>query len=830
MRVQKPKKLKRSALEKTRTVLGEKIRESAVSVLPILVIVVILCLCIVPMRTDLLLTFLIGALLLTVGMGLFSLGAEQSMTLIGSRIGTALTKTKNLPLILGVSFLLGFAITVAEPDLQVLAGTVPHIEKTVLLAVVGAGVGLFMSLCMVRILYGIRLRWVLLVCYAIVFALAAFTDKNFLSIAFDSGGVTTGPMTVPFILALGLGVSNIRSDSGAKADSFGLVALCSIGPILAVLILGLFYRDSSGVAELTEISYASTTVIGSAFLGAIPVYLKEMAVAMLPIVGIFLIFQLAMFRMNRRSFWKIMVGILYTYVGLVLFLTGVNVGFSSLGAELGAALAEGDRSWLLIPLAALLGWFIISAEPAVGVLEKQIEDVSAGAIPGKTIKASLSVAIALAMAFSMLRVVTGISLLWFIAPGYALALILSFFVPDIYTAIAFDSGGVASGPMTATFMLQFMMGTSIALGGDVLCDAFGVVALVAMMPLLSIQAVGFYAGFAEDTFLPGETDVLGEVISLLSELWLSPATRGGLFLPAYVDSEREQLVERIERVKNDKRSWAFRRLRENMCAYEDYATGAYGTADEAGSIHYVKLTKHYKELLAVSPMEIFYCGSRPGKEVAAMLREAFALLPRGEIDLDLGTDIRMNAVEEKPRYFTEEDEISQGVLAVGFRLGECMDDPDPAKLAVFNAVYGAGVTSKLFQNVREKLSLCYYAFSSTDTLKGIMAVLSGIEVDKYDETLSEILAQLDAVRAGDISEAELAAARRSVANDLRTGADSPYYLADFYLRETVQGTDATPDDIAALAETVTAENVAAIARGVELDAVYFLRGEEAEAE
>ena len=494
MRVQKPKKIKRSALEKTRTVLGEKIRESAVSVLPILVIVVILCLCIVPMRTDLLLTFLIGALLLTVGMGLFSLGAEQSMTLIGSRIGTALTKTKNLPLILGVSFLLGFAITVAEPDLQVLAGTVPHIEKTVLLAVVGAGVGLFMSLCMVRILYGIRLRWVLLVCYAIVFALAAFTDKNFLSIAFDSGGVTTGPMTVPFILALGLGVSNIRSDSGAKADSFGLVALCSIGPILAVLILGLFYRDSSGVAELTEVSYASTTVIGSAFLGAIPVYLKEMAVAMLPIVAIFLVFQLALLRLNRRSLAKILIGILYTYVGLVLFLTGVNIGFSALGAELGAALA-GNMSWLLIPLAMLLGWFIISAEPAVGVLEKQIEEVSAGAIPGRAIKLSLSVAISLAMGISMLRVLTGISILWFLVPGYALALGLSFFVPDIYTAIAFDSGGVASGPMTATFMLQFVMGASIAVGGNVLRDAFGVVAMVAMLPLLSIQAVGFIYEF-----------------------------------------------------------------------------------------------------------------------------------------------------------------------------------------------------------------------------------------------------------------------------------------------------------------------------------------------
>lgn len=345
-----------------------------------------------------------------------------------------------------------------------------------------------------------------------------------------------------------------------------------------------------------------------------------------------------------------------------------------------------------------------------------------------------------------------------------------------------------------------------------------------------IQAVGFYAGFPEDRCLPGETDVLGAIVSLLGELWLSPATRGGLLLPAYVDSEREKLIERIESVRNDKSSWAFQRLRENMCAFEDYAVGACGTADEAENIHYVKLTRHYKELLGAAPMEFFYCGSRPGEEVAAMLREAFALLPRGEIDLDLGTDIRMNAVEEKPRYFAETDEVSQGVLAVGFRLGECMDEPDPAKLAVFNAVYGAGVTSKLFLNVREKLSLCYYAFSNTDALKGIMAVLSGIEFDKYDKALREILAQLDAVRAGDISDAELAAARRAVANDLHTGADSPYYLADFYLREAVQGLDASPDDIAALAETVTAEDVAAIARGVELDAVYFLRGEEAEAE
>ena len=490
--MQKNKKIRKYAIEKTRTLLSEKLRESLFSCLPILIIVAILCLFLVPMQPSLLLTFLVGALLLVTGMGLFSLGAEQSMTHIGTKIGTALTKTKNLPLILGVSFLLGFAITVAEPDLQVLADTVPHIEKTALLAVVGAGVGFFMALCMIRILYGIKLRWVLIICYAIVFALAAFTDKDFLSIAFDSGGVTTGPMTVPFILALGLGVTNIRSDSSAKADSFGLVALCSIGPILAVLILGLFYGKSSGVTEISMAAYESTTAIGGAFLTEIPHELRDMAVSMLPIIVIFLLFQLFMFRMNRRSFAKIIIGIIYTYIGLVLFLTGVNVGFSSLGAALGAVMAEGGKSFLLIPLAGILGWFIISAEPAVGVLEHQIEEVSAGAIPGKTIKISLSVAIALAMAFAMLRVITGMSLLWFIVPGYVIAILLSFFVPNIYTAIAFDSGGVASGPMTATFMLQFMMGASTSLGGNVLADAFGVVALVAMMPLLSIQAVGFY--------------------------------------------------------------------------------------------------------------------------------------------------------------------------------------------------------------------------------------------------------------------------------------------------------------------------------------------------
>ena len=469
----------------------EKIIESASSILPIVAVVLILSLTISPLPTDLMFSFIVGTLFLFLGMGLFSLGAELSMNPIGSKIGTALTASKNVFLILLVSFILGFAVTIAEPDLQVLAETVPHIPKYLLLIVVGTGVGFFLSVCMLRILTGAKLRYILLGCYAIIFALAAITDVDFLGIAFDSGGVTTGPMTVPFILAFGVGVANIRSDKGAEADSFGLVSLCSVGPILSVLLLGLFSSKKSGVVEITDVSYTNTSQIGTAYFSAVPTYMKEVALALVPIIVIFILFQIFSLHLSRRSFVKICIGLLYTYVGLVLFLTGVNVGFSALGAVLGKAVSTGWTKYLLIPISALLGWFVISAEPAVVVLEKQIEEVSAGAISGKSIKYSLSVAIALAMGLSMLRVVTGISLMWFLVPGYAIALILSFFVPDIYTAIVFDSGGVASGPMTATFMLQFVIGACSALGGNILTDAFGLVAMVAMMPLLSIQTIGF---------------------------------------------------------------------------------------------------------------------------------------------------------------------------------------------------------------------------------------------------------------------------------------------------------------------------------------------------
>ena len=483
--------------------------------LPIVVIVALLCLFVTPIQPSLLLAFLIGTLMIIVGMGLFTQGAETSMTVIGNRIGAALTKSKKLWLILVVSFILGVAVTVSEPDLQVLAQTVPHIDNVVLILTVGIGVGFFLTVCMLRIFLGIKLRWLLLGFYVLVFVLAALADKNYLCIAFDAGGVTTGPMTVPFIFALGVGVANMRFDRDAGSDSFGLVALCSVGPILFVLLLGFLYPNADGVTSVTTVDWSSTTEIGMAYIEAIPHYFVETSLALLPIVAIFLVFQFFALKMQARPFFKICWGILFTYVGLVLFLTGVNVGFSSLGAVLGSALYEGWTRYLLIPLAMCLGWFIISAEPAVYVLQKQIESVSSGAIPGKAIKYSLSVAIAIAMGIAMLRVITGISIMWFVVPGYAIALILTFFVPDIYTAIAFDSGGVASGPMTATFMLQFLIGVCSAAGGNILTDAFGIVATVAMMPLISIQIVGFIYGRKKTTAQTEDVAPDDEII----ELW-----------------------------------------------------------------------------------------------------------------------------------------------------------------------------------------------------------------------------------------------------------------------------------------------------------------------
>ena len=469
----------------------EKLKEAAASVLPVSAIVAVLCLVLVPVDVGLMLSFLFGSALLILGMGMFTLGAEVSMTRIGNLIGARMTKSKKLWFILVVSLLLGIAITMAEPDLQVLAANVPALDKTALILTVSVGVGLFLVLCMVRILFRISLRRLLIICYALVFLGAFLSEQGMLSVAFDSGGVTTGPMTVPFIMALGVGVASIRSDENAKSDSFGLVALCSIGPVLAVMLLGIIYRpDTAASAEIAVSRIETSVQLGADYLHALPHYIAEIAMALLPIFVFFLLFQVFALRLRKLPFVKILIGMAYTFLGLVLFLTGVNVGFSPLGYVLGGAMVEQGLSWLLVPLAMLMGWFIIDAEPAVYILNKQVEELTSGAISAKAMGMSLSIAVALANGLAMVRVLTGAPILYFVVPGYLIALALTFFVPPTFTAIAFDSGGVASGPLTATFMLPLAMGACTAAGGSVMTDAFGIVALVAMMPLITVQIMG----------------------------------------------------------------------------------------------------------------------------------------------------------------------------------------------------------------------------------------------------------------------------------------------------------------------------------------------------
>lgn len=340
-----------------------------------------------------------------------------------------------------------------------------------------------------------------------------------------------------------------------------------------------------------------------------------------------------------------------------------------------------------------------------------------------------------------------------------------------------------------------------------------------------IQAVGFYASFVDDAYLPaGEGGLLEDVASLLGEMLLSPVTRGGLLLPQYVESEKEKLLEDIRARVNDKISYSTQRMIELMCPAEDYATDILGTEQTAESIGYVSLTKHYRRLLASAPIEIFYCGAAAAGRVEAALADCLMTLPRGELDPELGTDVRMNTLEEEPRYVTETLDVAQGKLAIGFRLGTCMEEPDIPAIRVMNAVFGGGVSSKLFMNVRERLSLCYFASSAVDVIKGVMLVVSGIEAENYETALGEIFRQLDAVRAGDISAEELAAAKISLAGDLMAKSDSAGELEGFWMGQNILGLSYGPEELAALIEDVTAEDVAAAANSVLCDMVYFMKG------
>ena len=494
--------------------LKEKISESLTSVLPVTVIVLLLSFTLAPMPTGTLMLFLLGAAMLIVGMGFFSLGADMAMMPIGEQMGGKLGGGWRLASVALICFLIGTVVTIAEPDLQVLAKQVPSVPDAVIILSVAAGVGLFLVVSMLRTRFGLPLAPTLVGLYALVFGLSIFVPNEFLAVAFDAGGVTTGPITVPFLMALGSGMVGVQGKDG---DNFGMVALCSVGPILMVMLLGVCYQS-------TEIAYTPFAIpfvrdsqeVGQQFLQGLPAYMKEVALGLLPILVFFAVFQLASIRLKRRSVIKILVGAGYTYIGLVLFLTGANVGFMPAGSFLGRTLAGLPEYWLLVPIGMVVGWFIVAAEPAVHVLNRQVEDVTSGAIPQRAIGLAMSVGVSVSIGLAMLRVCLGIPIYFLVVPGYGLALLLTRFVPNMFTAIAFDSGGVASGPMTATFLLPLTMGACEALGRDILTDAFGVVAMVAMTPLITIQLLGLLYQHKLRRTAAGEVQI--QTLELVSDI------------------------------------------------------------------------------------------------------------------------------------------------------------------------------------------------------------------------------------------------------------------------------------------------------------------------
>ena len=469
-----------------------KLHESAISVVPVMALVVFLHYTIAPMGEGRLAPFLIGGGLLIFGLTVFLIGAELGLAPFGQRVGSALTHKRNLPLLLIASFAIGFVVTVAEPDVQVLAMQVhavePSVNKSMLVFMIAVGVGAFLVVGAARTILQIPLRRLLVGFYVLVFLACAFVDPAFIGVAFDASGATTGPITVPFIMALGIGVAAAARKKEGDDSSFGLVGLASIGPIAAVACMGML-SDRPGEGAREAALEASLPLL-ERFAHLLPEVIREILMALLPLLGIFVFFQILLLHLPFQQVKRMVLGLIYTFIGLVIFMTGVKGGFSEAGQALGMALGGLAGGRALIPVGMLLGAMVVCAEPAVWVLNAQVEDMSGGSIRRFIMLAALSVSIALAVGLGMLRVVTGLSIWWTLLPGFALALGLTRWCPPLFTAIAFDSGGVASGPMSATFVLSLTLGASRAVGGNPVTDAFGMIAMIAMAPLVTIQVLG----------------------------------------------------------------------------------------------------------------------------------------------------------------------------------------------------------------------------------------------------------------------------------------------------------------------------------------------------
>ena len=469
-----------------------KIKESLISVLPITLIVIILNLTpLINLEMKEVVAFIISAIFLILGIGFFTLGADIAMTPMGEYVGSGLTKSRNLKLLLLICFALGLLITIAEPDLTVLAN---QVGSKLIIIFVGLGVGIFLVLSILKIAFRRDLAKMLLYFYMVLFALAllllSVDPDNFqlIPLSFDSGGVTTGPITVPFIMALGVGIAATIGGKKSSENSFGLVALCSVGPILAVMILSLINGGDISAPNINDYLIAENilkTSIETLFNTT-----KDVSIALGMVVGFFFIINSIFLKLPKKKLAQIGIGTIYTYIGLIVFLTAVHIGFMPVGFKMGQELAK--VSPIAVTIAGfVIGLVVVLAEPAVHVLNKQVEEITNGTVSKTSMMIALSIGVGTSICLSVIRIIFGFSILYYLIPGYLLSLGLSFFVPRIYTAIAFDSGGVASGPLTSTFILPFAIGTCVAMNGNILSDAFGIVAMVAMTPLITIQLLGF---------------------------------------------------------------------------------------------------------------------------------------------------------------------------------------------------------------------------------------------------------------------------------------------------------------------------------------------------
>ena len=473
----------------------DKLKESLTSVLPVSLLVLILSLTLwVDITTKELFVFEAAALMLIVGISFFNLGADLAMTPMGQYVGEGLAKSKRLGILLTVGFLMGLLITIAEPDLAVLAGQVKAVmNSTTLIVAVGIGVGLFLMLGIFKILFHSDLTSILLFFYMVLFCLASILisrgNGSFLSMSFDSGGVTTGPITVPFIMALGVGLALSVGGRNAGENSFGLISLCSIGPVAAVLLLSM---TAKGDMTFTVPDYSMENILDGGIDYLLLEQMVDVGKSLILIVIFFFVLQFAVLKLPKNKIIQILIGIVYAFIGLVLFLSAVTMAFMPIGFKIGIQLAAYSPV-LLIVLAFVIGMVVVLAEPAVHVLNAQVADITAGQVSKKQMMLALSIGVGISIGLSVVRVYFGFSLLYYLVPGYLISLGLSFFVPRIYTAIAFDSGGVASGPLTSSFILPLVIGACCTLQGEsaVLDFAFGVVAMVAMTPLITIQTLGF---------------------------------------------------------------------------------------------------------------------------------------------------------------------------------------------------------------------------------------------------------------------------------------------------------------------------------------------------